>query len=164
VVANKSPSVVRIYLAPDANCLLSVSGHRLQSLKYVNVIIADQQVHRNTWTSSRRLNPTRSWRVGGLPDDGVPGSHCPTQYLPDVQFRFVNVMDLFTWTRRTSRIGNGHSRDRARRMNEALPVAYLARHGETAWSLSGQHTGRTGLPLTERGNPMPALWASGCKD
>jgi broad specificity phosphatase PhoE len=37
------------------------------------------------------------------------------------------------------------------RMSESLPVIYLARHGETAWSLSGQHTGRTDLPLTERG-------------
>ena len=36
-------------------------------------------------------------------------------------------------------------------MSEALPNVYLARHGETAWSLSGQHTGRTDLPLTERG-------------
>jgi broad specificity phosphatase PhoE len=34
---------------------------------------------------------------------------------------------------------------------EALPVIYLARHGETAWTLSGQHTGRTDLPLTESG-------------
>lgn len=33
----------------------------------------------------------------------------------------------------------------------ALQVIYLARHGETAWSLSGQHTGRTDLPLTKRG-------------
>jgi broad specificity phosphatase PhoE len=33
----------------------------------------------------------------------------------------------------------------------ALPVIFVARHGETAWSLSGQHTGRTDLPLTERG-------------
>ena len=37
------------------------------------------------------------------------------------------------------------------RMSELLSVVYLARHGETAWSLSGQHTGRTDLPLTERG-------------
>ena len=36
-------------------------------------------------------------------------------------------------------------------MSEALPVVYLARHGETAWSLSGQYTGLTDLPLTERG-------------
>lgn len=36
-------------------------------------------------------------------------------------------------------------------MREVLPVTYLARHGETAWSLTGQHTGLTDLPLTERG-------------
>ena len=36
-------------------------------------------------------------------------------------------------------------------MREDLPVVYLARHGETAWSLTGQHTGRTDLPLTEHG-------------
>ena len=36
-------------------------------------------------------------------------------------------------------------------MSQALPVVFLARHGETAWSLSGQHTGLTDLPLTERG-------------
>ncbi|MGD9721258.1 MAG: histidine phosphatase family protein [Pirellulales bacterium] len=36
-------------------------------------------------------------------------------------------------------------------MSASLPSVYLARHGETAWSLSGQHTGLTDLPLTERG-------------
>jgi broad specificity phosphatase PhoE len=36
-------------------------------------------------------------------------------------------------------------------MSDPLPVIYLARHGETAWSLSGQHTGMTDIPLTERG-------------
>ena len=36
-------------------------------------------------------------------------------------------------------------------MRETLPIIYLARHGETAWTLSGQHTGLTDLPLTDRG-------------
>ena len=36
-------------------------------------------------------------------------------------------------------------------MSAPLPIVYLARHGETAWSLSGQHTGLTDLPLTKRG-------------
>ncbi len=36
-------------------------------------------------------------------------------------------------------------------MSETLPEVYLARHGETAWTITGQHTGRTDIPLTERG-------------
>ena len=36
-------------------------------------------------------------------------------------------------------------------MSERLSIVYLARHGETAWTISGQHTGLTDLPLTERG-------------
>ena len=36
-------------------------------------------------------------------------------------------------------------------MSESLPEVYLARHGETAWTISGQHTGRTNIPLTARG-------------
>ena len=45
VVTNKSADVVRIYLPPDANCLLSVADHCLRSTDYVNVIVADKQPH-----------------------------------------------------------------------------------------------------------------------
>ena len=45
VVTNKSADVVRIYLPPDANCLLSVADHCLRSRDYVNVIVADKQDH-----------------------------------------------------------------------------------------------------------------------
>lgn len=46
--------------------------------------------------------------------------------------------------------GNGEDIPRAQ-MNGALPKVYLVRHGETAWTISGQHTGRTDIPLAERG-------------
>ena len=36
-------------------------------------------------------------------------------------------------------------------LSEPLPEIYLARHGETAWTISHQHTGRSDIPLTERG-------------
>jgi len=36
-------------------------------------------------------------------------------------------------------------------MNSQLPVIYVARHGETAWTITGQHTGLTDLPLTDQG-------------
>ena len=49
-------------------------------------------------------------------------------------------------------------------MSEILPVIYLARHGETAWSVTGQHTGLTDLPLTQRGERNAARlgeWLAG---
>ena len=39
----------------------------------------------------------------------------------------------------------------ANKVSKQLPIIYLARHGETAWTITGQHTGRTDLPLTEAG-------------
>ena len=42
-------------------------------------------------------------------------------------------------------------------MSEALPVVYLARHGDTAWTVSGQHTGRTDMPLIPEGEEHARL-------
>ena len=48
-------------------------------------------------------------------------------------------------------------------MRKELPILYLARHGETAWTISGQHTGRTDIPLTERGERNAARLAERLK-
>jgi len=49
-------------------------------------------------------------------------------------------------------------------MNPELPRIYLVRHGETAWTLTGQHTGRTDLPLTERGEWQARVLGSNLTD
>ena len=116
VVANKSPSIVRIYLPPDANCLLSVADHCLQSVNYVNVIVADKQVHLQYLDMESAIEHCTkgvgiwNWASNdrGAEPDVVMAScgDCPTmeslaatallrQHLPDVKVRFVNVVDLF---------------------------------------------------------------------
>ena len=116
VVANKSPNVVRIYLPPDANCLLSVGDHCLRSVNYANVIIADKQVHLQYLDMEAAIEHCTKgvgiwdWASNdqGAEPDVVMAScgDCPTmeslaatallrQHLPDVRVRFVNVVDLF---------------------------------------------------------------------
>jgi len=116
VVANKSPSVVRIYLPPDANCLLSVADHCLDSVNYVNVILADKQVHLQylniedaiahctkgagiwDWASNDQgAEPDVVMAsCGDLPTmESLAATALLRQHLPDVKVRFVNVVDLF---------------------------------------------------------------------
>ena len=116
VVANKSPNVVRIYLPPDANCLLSVADHCLSSVNYVNVIIADKQVHLQYLDIEAAIEHCTkglgiwNWASNdqGVEPDVVMAScgDVPTleslaaaallrERLPDVKVRFVNVVDLF---------------------------------------------------------------------
>jgi xylulose-5-phosphate/fructose-6-phosphate phosphoketolase len=113
-VANKKAEVIRVYLPPDANTLLSVADHCLRSRNYVNVIVAGKQPALNYLTMEEAvLHCTRGIGIwewasndGGEPD--VVMACCgdtPTletlaavdllrQHLPDLRVRVVNVVDL----------------------------------------------------------------------
>ena len=114
-VANKKAEIIRVYLPPDANCLLSVADHCLRSRDYVNVIVAGKQPSLD-WLSMDEaiLHCTRgagTWDFasndqGGEPDVVIASAgDVPTlealaavdllrQHLPSVKVRFVNVVDL----------------------------------------------------------------------
>src|SRR5690348_9654141 len=116
VVANKSPSVVRIYLPPDANSLLSVADHCLRSINYINVIVADKKVHLQyldmdaalahctkglgiwDWASNDQgVEPDVVMAsCGDLPTmESLAAAALLRQHLPAAKIRFVNVVDLF---------------------------------------------------------------------
>jgi phosphoketolase len=116
VVVNKSPRVTRVYLPPDANCLLSVANHCLRSENYVNVIVSDKQRHLQylsvddaivhcakgiglwAWASNDAgVEPDLVMASAG--DVATLEALAATALLraefPDLKVRFVNVVDLF---------------------------------------------------------------------
>ncbi|MGA8529461.1 MAG: phosphoketolase family protein [Acidobacteriaceae bacterium] len=116
VVANKSASVTRIYLPPDANCLLSVADHCLRSQDYVNVIVADKQPHLQYLDMDAAvLHCTKGigiWDWASTDDAAEPdvilacagdiatmealaAAAILRRHFPDLKLRFVNVVDLF---------------------------------------------------------------------
>jgi xylulose-5-phosphate/fructose-6-phosphate phosphoketolase len=116
VVANKGPSVVRVYLPPDANTLLSVADHCLRSKDYVNVIVADKQNHLQFTTIDEAIVhctkglgiwPRASTDAGADPDvvlaccgdvatmEALAAAAILRERQPDLKLRFVNVVDLF---------------------------------------------------------------------
>jgi xylulose-5-phosphate/fructose-6-phosphate phosphoketolase len=116
VMTNKSPSVVRIYLPPDANCLLSVTDHCLRSTDYVNVIVADKQPHLQFLDMEAAIRHTTEgiglwdWAssdAGEEPDivmasagdivtiESLAATALLREHFPDLRIRFVNVVDLF---------------------------------------------------------------------
>jgi xylulose-5-phosphate/fructose-6-phosphate phosphoketolase len=116
-VVNKKPEVVRVYLPPDANCLLSVTDHCLRSRNYVNVIIAGKQPAPVWLTMEQALKHCSAgvsiweWASndrGGEPDVvmGCCGD-VPTletlaavdllrTHAPELKIRVVNVVNLMT--------------------------------------------------------------------
>jgi len=114
-VVNKKAEIVRVYLPPDANCLLSVADHCLRSRDYVNVIVAGKQPALDYLTIDEAvLHCTRGLGVWdwASSDDGVEpdvvlacAGDVPTletlaaaailrERLPDLRLRVVNVVDL----------------------------------------------------------------------
>jgi xylulose-5-phosphate/fructose-6-phosphate phosphoketolase len=116
VVMNKKPQIVRVYLAPDANTLLSTYDHCLRSRQYVNVVVAGKQSQAD-WLSAQdaELHCTRGagiweWagteRPGTLPDvvlacagdvptlEVLAAASILRAELPGLRVRVVNVVDL----------------------------------------------------------------------
>jgi xylulose-5-phosphate/fructose-6-phosphate phosphoketolase len=118
VVLNKKAEVVRVYLPPDANTLLSVADHCLRSRQYVNVIVAGKQPALQYLPMDEAvLHASRGvgiWPWAGN-EDGDPdvvlacAGDIPTletlaaadllrQHLPELKVRFINVVDLMRLT------------------------------------------------------------------
>jgi xylulose-5-phosphate/fructose-6-phosphate phosphoketolase len=116
LVSNKSANVTRIYLPPDANCLLSVSDHCLRSKDYVNVIVADKQSHLVyldmesaivhctngigiwDWASNDEgVDPDVVVASAGdiMTQEALAAVAILRKHCPDLKIRFVNVVDLY---------------------------------------------------------------------
>jgi xylulose-5-phosphate/fructose-6-phosphate phosphoketolase len=113
-VVNKKAELARIYLPPDANCLLSVADHVLRSRQYINVIVAGKQPALDYLTMDEAVaHCTRglgiwSWAssTDGEPDvvlaaageiptmETVAAADLLREHLPDLKVRVVNVVDL----------------------------------------------------------------------
>jgi xylulose-5-phosphate/fructose-6-phosphate phosphoketolase len=119
VVLNKSPDVVRVYMPPDANCLLSVANHCLKSTNYINVIVSDKQKHLQYTTMEQAIEHcTKGLSIwsqasndqGSEPDVVMASAgDIPTkealaaivmlrESFPDLKIRFINVVDLLKLT------------------------------------------------------------------
>jgi len=116
VVSNKSPHVTRIYLPPDANCLLSVADHCLKSTNYINVIVADKAPHLQFLTMDEAIRHCTkgigiwdfaSTDAGHEPDvviacagdiptaEALAATAILREHCKDLKIRFINVVDLF---------------------------------------------------------------------
>jgi xylulose-5-phosphate/fructose-6-phosphate phosphoketolase len=114
-VANKKAEIIRVYLPPDANCLLSVADHCLRSRHYVNVVVAGKQPALNYLTMEEAVEHcTRGLGIwdwasnddGADPDvvlacagdiptlETVAAAALVREHFPEFSVRVVNVVDL----------------------------------------------------------------------
>ena len=120
LVTNKSADVVRVYLPPDGNCLLSVANHCLKSKDYTNIIVADKQKHLQYLTIEEAIKHCTKgigiWDWASNDDDGtnpdepdvimaccgdiitkesLAATAILREEFPYLKVRFINVVDLF---------------------------------------------------------------------
>jgi len=116
-VLNKKASIVRVYLPPDANCLLSVADHCLRSRNYINVIVAGKQPELQFLPMADAVRHCTAglgiWEWAGTDKDGEPdvvmacAGDVPTleilaavdilrKNLSELKIRVINVVDLMT--------------------------------------------------------------------
>jgi xylulose-5-phosphate/fructose-6-phosphate phosphoketolase len=120
LVTNKSADVVRVYLPPDGNCLLSVTNHCLKSKDYTNIIVADKQKHLQYLTIEEAIKHCTKgigiWDWASNDDDGtnpdepdvimaccgdiitkesLAATAILREEFPYLKVRFINVVDLF---------------------------------------------------------------------
>jgi xylulose-5-phosphate/fructose-6-phosphate phosphoketolase len=146
-VANKSAEIVRIYLPPDANCLLSVADHCLRSRHYINVIVAGKPLQWQ-WLgidAAARHCTSGAGIWAWASDPGEPevvmacAGDVPTQetlaavtllreYVPDVRIRVVNVVDLMVLEPSTDHPHGMHDRGFDELFTRDKPVIF-AYHG-----------------------------------
>jgi len=114
-VANKKSTIVRVYLPPDANCLLSVWDHCLRSRHYVNVVVAGKYLAPQWLTMEEAVRHCTEgigiWQwasndLGTEPDvvmaccgdvptlEALAAVSILRQHLPDLKIRLINVVDL----------------------------------------------------------------------
>jgi xylulose-5-phosphate/fructose-6-phosphate phosphoketolase len=114
-VVNKSAGIIRVYLPPDANCLLSVADHCLRSRQYVNVVVAGKQPALNYLSMEDAIihctHGAGIWGwasndAGAVPDvvlacagdvptlETVAAAALLREHLPELKVRVVNVVDL----------------------------------------------------------------------
>jgi xylulose-5-phosphate/fructose-6-phosphate phosphoketolase len=147
-VANKKAEVARIYLPPDANCLLSVADHCLRSRDYINVIVAGKQPE---WQWLNIEAATRHCAAGAgvwnwaSNDEGDPdvvmacAGDVPTletlaavtilrEAIPDIRIRVVNIVDLMILQRREQHPHGLDDKDFAALFTVDRPVVF-AFHG-----------------------------------
>ncbi len=151
-LANKKADVARIYLPPDANCLLSVADHCLRSRGYINLIVAGKQPE---WQWLDMESAVRHCTTGlgiwewasddaGADPDVVMAcaGDVPTletlaavtllrEYVPDIRIRVVNVVDLMALQTQSEHPHGLEERDYARIFTTDKPVIF-AFHGYPA--------------------------------